>query len=612
MRDRILGVLRSTALGRGLIELVAHHVGGLRRSGFVHGRFPRYRAWLRTVHEADACPAQDGPLISVLIPTFNPEPAHFRAMLASLRGQTYTHFEALVCDDGSSRREALAIVSELEDPRMRLIERASNGGISAATNTALAHASGVITAFLDQDDRLARDALAAIAAAYESDREAVLVYTDEDKLDRCGRPCDPYLKPAFDRALLYRRNYINHLTAIRTEALRALDGLDSRYDGAQDYDLVLRVLERHGGGRFVHVPRIAYHWRTGAWASGLSQTRANQASTARKAALEAHLERLGEPAEVRAGTELDPRWSVPRGTRVSVIIPTRDRLDLVKRCVRDARAAAEGIECEWILVDNDSASKETLSWFERESRRTDTRIVRVPGPFNFSRLVNTAAAEAGGELLLILNNDVYGGPPGWIKSMAGEALRPWAGPVGAKLLYPDGRLQHGGIALGLGGLAGHVMKGAKPCEAGPFGHLTLTHTVSAVTAACLMVRRRVFEEVGGFDAERFPVALNDVDFCLRTARAGYETVWTPKAQLYHHEGASRGRETVRDERYAAEIERFYTLWEPVLERDSYLNSNLASSAELLGLNWYRPVNCEVRPPVPAVPLTRRAATDKQP
>ncbi|TGY90315.1 glycosyltransferase [Marinicauda algicola] len=594
MKARLLTLLRSSALGRGLIEFAAERLAGLRRSGFVHGRFPRYRAWHDTVHARGACSPTNGPLISVLIPAFNPDSAHFRAMIASLQAQTYSHFEALICDDGSSAREAFAYIAEAADPRIRLIERGANGGISAATNTALEQASGEFTAFLDQDDSLAPDALAAIATAFAREPDAILVYTDEDKLDRRGRPCEPYFKPVFDRALLYRRNYINHLTAIRTGALRALGGLDGRYDGAQDYDLVLRVLERHGPQAFAHMPRVAYHWRTGRWARSLSQTRAGQVAAARKAALEAHLTRLGQSAEIFAGAELDVRWPVPAQTRVSVIIPTRDRLDLIERCVREARASAEGVVCEWILVDNDSVEQDTIAWFEREARRADTRVVRAPGGFNFSHLVNTGAAQARGELLLILNNDVYGGNPGWILAMAGEALRPWAGPVGAQLLYPDGRLQHGGIALGLGGVAGHVMKGAKPGEAGPFGHLALTRTVSAVTGACLMVRRAVFDAVGGFDAEAFPIALNDVDFCLRTAKAGYETVWTPHARLYHREGASRGRETAEDARFAAEIAHFRARWEGALKADPYLNPNLDPSAELLGLDWQIADRCKTR------------------
>lgn len=578
--------LRRYAAGRALIEALAGGLADMPKSGFRYGRFARYRRWFETVHDASMRPAPAcGPRLSVLVPAFNADPDHFEAMLASLVVQSYTNFEAVVCDDGSTQREALGRVEALRDDRFSLVHHAQNSGIAAATNTAMAASSGDLIAFVDQDDVLAPDALARLVDAFADNPTAVYAYSDEDKMDARGRRSEPYLKPRFDRALLYRRNYLNHLSAIRSEALRGLGGLDSRFDGAQDYDLSLRVLEACGPAGFAHVPRILYHWRTGAWAKGVSRLGAETAAQARGRALEAHLARIENPAPVRVGSELEPMWSVPPDTRVSVIIPMRDRLALTQHCLQDARAGTGGLQCDWVLVDNGSEEPETLDWLETQASRADTTVVRAPGRFNFSALINQGAAASHGALLLILNNDVLGGAPGWIETLAAEALRPWAGPVGVKLVYPDGRLQHGGVALGLGGVAGHVMKGSKPGEAGPFGHLALTRTVSAVTGACLMVRRDVFEEVGGLDVTRFAVALNDVDFCLRAAEAGYDCVWTPKVTLTHVEGASRGRETGIEPRLKEETARFRNRWALPEPCDPYLNPNLSHKTEQLGLAW---------------------------
>ncbi len=583
-------MLRKTRVGELLTNESVALCSVLARKGFFRGHFPHYRPWLRRIHDArPPAPVIDGPKISVVVPTLNPVPGTFAAMLRSLNAQTYENWEAVICDDGSRSGDSMAILARAADePRVHLVRHAVNRGVAAATNTALEAAQGDIICFLDHDDMLAPDGLASVAEAFHTRPDLILAYTDEDKLDVFGRRCDPYFKPDFDRALLYRRNYINHLTAIRTEVVRDMGGLRENLDGAQDYDLVLRVFERAGAKRIMHVPRIAYHWRTSQGAKGFSQARKAEAMEARRLALAQHLDRIGQAgSEVEGGDEMKVSWPVPHGQAISVIIPTRDRIETLARCVADLRSSAEEMDLQIVIVDNNSVEQRSRDWFAQAAALPDMTIVHAPGPFNFSALINLGARHATADTLLILNNDVYGGRPGWLRAMAGEALRPWAGAVGAKLLYPDGRLQHGGVVLGMGGSAGHYMKGGREHEAGPSSHLRLTRTVSAVTGACLMIRRAVFDAVGGFDAEQFPIGFSDVDFCLRVSAAGFENVWTPDAVLIHEEGGTRGREPADHPRLLGEIARLRMRWGEAVTADPWYNSNLSTDSEWPALKWSR-------------------------
>lgn len=581
-------VLRSIAAalpgGRQAVEWVAALRAEAGRT-FRHGRFPRYRRWLRRVHEPalSSCQPPVQPLISILTPAFNPDPEQLRVLQDSLKRQDYRNWEWVICDDGSTQAASLRALSKVESGAARLHRHEDNQGISAATNTALAAARGEVVCFVDQDDRLSPGALTVIAAAFADQPNLQLVYTDEDKLSGVRRS-GPAFKPAFDRALLYRRNYINHLTAVRTGLARRLKGLDSACDGAQDYDFVLRAFEAAGAAAIGHAPYIAYSWRSGGKARGVSATRRDAAAAARQHALAAHLERIGQPAEIGiAGDDLSPRWRVSEPPRIDVVIPTRDRLSLLERCVEDARAGAEGIEARFIIVDNDSEDPATHDWFEGQESIDDTEIVRAPGPFNFSRLVNTGAARGGGGLILLLNNDVQGGEAGWMRRLAEEALRPWAGAVGPKLVFPDGRIQHGVVVVGMGGSAGHFMKGARGREAGPDGRLSVTRSVSALTGACLMTPRAVFDRLGGFD-EGFPGAFNDIDYCLRVWRAGLECIFTPDVTLQHLEGASRGRETAADAAFCSAAAAFRKRWGRVIAGDPFFNPNLSPDSEIARLN----------------------------
>ncbi|WP_300528123.1 glycosyltransferase [Maricaulis sp.] len=567
--------------GRLALNLI-YAVARLSGRRYFAGVFLDYDEWIR---RQPCAPAGRGLAVTVVVPVYQPDMAQLEEAVASVLEQAYEPLELVLCDDGSGDnvRESLRQLAG-RDARIKLVERSTNGGIAAATNSAIAAASGDWVAFLDQDDRLAQGVLSACADAM-SDDAVQLVYTDEDKIDRRGRRHDPYFKPDFSRALLYGRNYLNHLTLVRRSALTAVDGLAAGYDGAQDFELVLRVLDAFGPAAIRHVPVIGYHWRQGHASGSFSDRHREAAAAAGEQALKQHLRRLGGPSDVTLETRPVGRRvhfdGSPDASDITAIIPTRDRIDLVARAVDQL-----GDEISVIIVDNGStepASREWLQHFARSGARR--RVVRDDTAFNFSRLVNLGAARAETSKLLILNNDVHSAAPGWLAELAGWAGFDWAGCVGARLDYPDGRLQHGGVLLGLDAGAGHFMRGAADGAAGPFGHLQLVRGVSAVTAACLMIRKQVFDEVGGFDEHDFPVTFSDVDFCLRVRAAGYENIWTPFARLTHEEGSSRGRTeaSAAHPEHLGALKNLKQRWPSAMQRDPFSNPALDPRFEQMRL-----------------------------
>ncbi|MHA6288833.1 glycosyltransferase family 2 protein [Maricaulis sp. CAU 1757] len=577
---------RRRRLGGWIRQLLGGFLIRFKRRGFHFGRFPRYRTWLTQHLAASGRLPSDLP-VSVLIPVFEPSVSEFRELLLSLTQQSHTAWEAVICDDGSSDPARIqAEVARLDDPRVRLIRLDRNSGIARATAAALAEARHEIVCFVDHDDVLTSVALREVAGYFERHPETALVYTDEDKISGGGRFDEPYFKPDFDQRLLYSRNYINHLTAVRASVARAVGMGERGLDGAQDYDFVLRVMEHVGPESIGHIPVVAYHWRHKPMSSSFSHRFKEESEAAGRRALEAHFKRTGQTAHIhQQDGNRHLVWPVPRDQSVSVIIPTRDKINLLDQCVAGVLESGSDLCLEIVVVDNDSRSTEARDWLEQvPARDSRVKVIRGPGDFNFSALVNAGAASARSDLFLLLNNDVSGGSKGWLELLAGEALRSGAGPVGPKLLYPDGRIQHAGVVLGPDGAAGHFMKGERAHRAGPFHHLQLTRTVSAVTGACMMVRRSVFEECGGFD-EAFPVAFNDVDFCLRCGAAGFASIWRHDVVLTHLEGASRGREDGSNPAYRVAREDFQKRWAKLIERDRYQNPNLDPTAELASLNW---------------------------
>ena len=514
----------------------------------------------------------------MLVPTHETPEAALREMLASVRAQTWPHWELCVADDGSVAphvREVLEAAAG-SDPRIKLGLRACNGNISAASNTALAMASGEWLALLDHDDVLAPHALQTMAGAILTHPDSDLFYSDEDKLDAAGQRHDPYFKPDYNLELLRGQNFVSHLGVYRASAVRAVGGFRVGYEGSQDYDLTLRVVARTAAP-VIHVPHVLYHWRMHPAAATFSTTQLERATLAARRALREQAESLGEAVTVVGGIDnyhrvvhADPvEWP-----KVSAIVPTRDGLDLLRGCVEGLLERTAYANLELVVVDNGSREPATLAYLDELAGRGAV-VLRDDGAFNFARLNNRAAEVATGDILLLLNNDVAVTNPDWLREMVRVATRPGVGAVGARLLYPDGTVQHAGVVLGLGGVAGHVCIGAAGSDPGPFGLLHLSREVGAVTGACMAVPRAAWEAVGGMDAENLAVAFNDVDLCIRLRAAGYRVIFTPYAELVHHESKSRGSDFAQDQvaRFMAEIEHMQRRWAAELARDPFFSPN---------------------------------------
>lgn len=576
---RLLGL---KVRGRGLLAQALAHRAETGYGAWI-ARFDRLGPTERARIRAEIAGWEAPPLVSVLMPVHDPDPKVLDAAIRSVRAQLYPAWELCIADDASTDPAIPRLIARHagEEPRIRTVRRAENGHIARATNDALALASGAVCAFLDHDDQLAETALYEIAGALRADPGLVLLYSDEDKIDARGRRFEPHFKSDFDRELLQGQNYVNHLCAVRTDRLRALGGLRPGFEGSQDHDLLLRLTETIEHREVRHIPRVLYHWRAASGSGTFSDRALTRAEEARLRALAEVAARRGARAErgpkgfnrlVRPVPEPAPL--------VSVVIPTRDRADLLAVALDGLLSGTDYPNIEAVVVDNDSREEATRALFARLAAEPRVRVLPVPGPFNFSDLSNRGAASAGGAVLLFLNNDVEVLEPGWLTELVSIACEPGIGAVGAKLLYPDGTLQHGGIVLGVGGVAGHSHLGIAGDAPGYFARMQLTQEVSAVTGACLAIRAEVFARVGGFDAAALPVAFNDVDLCLRLRAAGYRNVWTPFARLIHHESKSRGAEDTPEKRarFEAESRVMRERWGAELRADPYYNPNLSRAS----------------------------------
>lgn len=550
------------------------------------GQITPYRVWLE-VNELNErrtsllarrlAAARDTPLLSVVVPVHDPPIELLRRAVASVRGQLYRNWELCIVDDASADPGVAELLAGWagEDPRIRFTRLEHNVHISAATNQAARAATGEFLVFLDQDDELAPDALAEVALRIAARPATQVVYTDDDRCDANGRRYAPHFKPDWSPELLLSDMYLGHLFAVRRSLYEELDGMREGFEGAQDFDFSLRATERTDAVE--HVPRVLYHWRAHPGSTAMSGLEKPYAFDAGRRAVQEALERRGVTAEV-----IQPDWARARGCgffeprfpdegpSVAVIVATRNHIELLRRCL-DSLAMTTYRNVEFVIADNESDEPQTLRYL----RTCGHRVLRIgtEGRFDFARLNNEAAACVDAEYVLFLNNDTEVVTPEWLSQMMGYAQLQGVGAVGAKLVYTDGRIQHAGIVHGLyGGLAGPAFKLLQSKEPGYMGRAAVASNWSAVTAACLLVRRAVFEDLGGFDQRAFPVAYNDVDFCYRLVGAGHRVVCAPSALLLHHEGASRGFDD--DPRELAEFRRRYGG-----RRDPYYNPNLSLDDE---------------------------------
>lgn len=527
----------------------------------------------------------DPPIFSLIMPVYNTQPELLLAAIGSVFAQLYPHWELCIADDASTDPAIPTLLAEVQatEPRVRTVRRKDNGHITAATNTALSLATGDFVAFMDHDDLLSERALYEFAVAIVEHRDTDILYSDEDRIDEVGKRSNPFFKPDWDPDLLLGQNYINHLVAYRRTLLEALGGLRAGFDGSQDYDLILRASRCTEPDRIRHVPSVLYHWRGRVQeAASFSETELARCIDAARRAVSDHLAALGTPGTVEAVPQV-PIWNrvrfpipTPRPP-VSIIIPTRDRADLLEQCLNGLVDRTDYEPLEILIVDNDSREPRTHQLLNAmTTKHPQVRVLPFAGDFNWSAMNNAALQVASGEVVVLLNNDTDVIHPDWLDEMVTHALRPDVGVVGARLLFGDGSVQHAGVVLGPGKSLSHVLRLAPRKDLGYFGQLTLLRSYSVVTAACLAARREVLLEIGGFDAENLPVAFNDVDMCLRAGDYGYRVVWTPFAELFHLEGASRGRDEKPEHqvRFQRELRHVYLTWQDVIEKDPFHNPNL--------------------------------------
>lgn len=523
-------------------------------------------------------------LISVVMPVYNPRERWLTAAIASVHAQLYPHWELCIADDASTAPHVARVLAEAaRDRRVKIVRRAENGHISEATNSALALAGGEFVALMDHDDLLPPHALYMVAEELAAHPETDLIYTDEDQIDARGRRFQPHFKTDWDPDLALGQNMVSHLGIYRRSLLAALGGLRSGFDGSQDHELVLRVAEATTAERIRHIPAVLYHWRQtgqGSFSEGAPQ----RCAAASRRAVAGHLARTdGSDASVEPNP-LVPLWArvvrrLPEpAPLVTAIVHTRDRADLLARCAAGLLDNAGYPALELLVVDAGSVETATHDLLARLA--ADPRVRVLPGGHadNPAAAINRAAAAANGEVLLLLDRDIDTAKPGWLDEMVAQALRPEVGAVGAKLLHADGRVQHGGYVLGVGpdGIAGSYEPLAARQAPGYAGRLQLLREVSAVSGACLAVRRAVFDEVGGLDSGHLPTRFTDVDFCLRLRQRGYRVVWTPFAELHRSDPqAPEAGDRPEPAGLQREAAHMRARWGAMLEADPFYSPNFS-------------------------------------
>lgn len=549
-----------------------------------------YQRWIRLVepqlfdsHFADDV---EGPTVSVVMPVHNPLEAHLRSAIESVIAQTYRKWELCIVDDASEQPHVRTVIEAFcaHDNRIRAIFDDRHGHISATSNRALGMATGNFVTFLDHDDELAPQALNEVVCELARQPQLDIIYSDEDFIDPSGCRRAPHFKSDWNPYLLYSHNYVTHLCVYRRSLVEQAGGMRIGVEGAQDYDLLLRCARLINPERIFHIPKILYHWRMSETSTAVDASRKNYTHAAGAKALRDYFAASGDPVSVESiGSENFYRvnWTVsgPQPL-VTLVVPTRDQVGYLARCIDGLLNRTAYLDTEILIIDNGSTEAPTLQYLDAIGKNSRVRIEKFDEPFNFARICNFAARRARGEILAFVNNDVDVINSDWLDEMVMLAARPDIGCVGAKLLYEDGSIQHAGVVLGLGGYAAHAHRCFPRDSGGYFNRLKVRQNVSAVTAACLVVRRSVYLQVGGMD-EVLSVAYNDVDFGLKLIDAGFRNVFTPFAQLYHFESKTRGYEDTAEKQARFQREKNYLAgkWGDRIRIDPYYNPNLTHARE---------------------------------
>ncbi|MDV2513842.1 glycosyltransferase family 2 protein [Enterococcus faecalis] len=522
------------------------------------------------------------PKISIAMPVYNVEEKWLRLCIDSILNQVYTNWELCMADDASTDPNVKKILTEYQqlDERIRVVFREQNGHISEATNSALAIATGEFVALLDNDDELAINAFYEVVKVLNENPELDLIYSDEDKIDMDGNRSDPAFKPDWSPDLLLGTNYISHLGVYRRSILEEIGGFRKGYEGSQDYDLVLRFTEKTTKERIKHIPKVLYYWRMLPTSTAVDQGSKGYAFEAGLRAVQDALVRRGMNGHATHGAAnglYDVYYDIESEKLVSIIIPTKNGYKDVQRCVSSIIEKTTYQNYEIIMADNGSTDPKMHELYAEFEQQLPGRffVESIDIPFNFSTINNRAAKKAHGEYLLFLNNDTEVITENWLTLMVSFAQQERIGCVGAKLLYPNNTVQHAGVILGLGGVAGHGHYGYPHGDLGYFGRLAINVNYSAVTAACLLMKKADFDAVGGFE-EAFTVAFNDVDLCLKVQALGRDNVWLHEAELYHFESQTRGYDDKgkKKKRFEQEKVMMEEKWGPLIENDPFYNPNL--------------------------------------
>ena len=562
------------------------------------------KATEKELQEQRKNPPEHGPLISIVVPVYRTPEIYLREMIESVVNQTYGNWELCLADaspkgeqlrqdlkkiKGRKTREALmkipdgdteltSVIREyqLKDSRIRYEILKKNKSIAENSNAAMEMATGDFVGLLDHDDTLEPNALYEVAGKICEDDRVDVVYTDEDKINSKGtKHLTPNMKPDFNLDLLRSNNYICHLFVVRRILMEKVGGFRKEFDGAQDYDFILRCTEE--AEKIAHVHKVLYHWRTHEKSTSDNPESKIYAFHAGRRAVEAHLQRLGIQAEVEETCDLGyyrVKYPVIGSPMVSILIPNKDQLQTLKKCLKSIWEKTEYTNYEILIIENNSTEKETFEFYKKIDGRHHVRVLYWDKEFNYSAINNFGATQAKGEYLLLLNNDTEVITKGWMKELLSHCQRPEVGMVGAKLYFPDNTIQSAGTIIGMGGMADHAFVNMDRKKSGYMHRASIQVDMSGVTAACAMVKRSVYEEVHGLE-EKLTVAFNDVDLGLKIVTAGYLIVFDPYAELYHYESKSRGVNDEKKERHAREVKYTQEKWADFLAAgDPCYNQNL--------------------------------------
>ncbi|MCK9419436.1 MAG: glycosyltransferase family 2 protein [Nitrospirae bacterium] len=525
------------------------------------------------------------PKISLVVPAYNTPKKYLVAMIESVASQSYSNWELCIAYGGNHDLDVNTILERYASNESRIIVKLlNNRGIAGNSNEAIALSTGDYIAFLDHDDTLASFALFELVKAINENPGADLLYSDEDILSDDGtKRMEPQFKPDWSPDLLRSFNYICHLTALSKQLLALIGPFREGFEGSQDHDLFLRASEQ--SKKIVHISKVLYHWRSHASSVAMNMSAKLYAFDAGKRAVADHLDRIGFDGTVEDGLFLGSykiNFAIHGAPLISIIIPNHNNFVDLQKCVQSVLGKLTYANYEIIIVESNSSDPAVFHYYEQLGTDKRIKVIVWDKPFNYSAVNNYGAGHSSGSMLVFLNNDTEIINTDWLQQMAGHAQRKDVGAVGAKLYYPDDTIQHGGIILGLRGITGHAHRYFPRDSHGYMGRLKVVQNVSAITGACFMTRKVVFEKVGGFD-EDYPLAFGDIDYCLKLRGRGYLIVWTPYAELYHYESKTRGSDEEVPEkklRFFREFELYKNKWQhmPLLD-DPYYNPNLTRDSE---------------------------------